>query len=77
MLLTTIVSHRLPGLPGAAHTALRILLLTVALLLAALALVVAVLVVLMPHLPVLATAAAIIGGYAVATYPKAKVQSCK
>ena len=75
-MLLTIVSFRYPGLTGGALTALRVMLLTVALL-AALALVVAVLVVLMPHLPVLATAAAIIGGYAVATYPKAKVQSCK
>jgi hypothetical protein len=53
--------------------ALQALLLTLALL-AALALVVAVLVVIMPHLPMLATAAAIIGGYAMLTYPKAKVQ---
>ena len=75
-MLLTIVSFRYPGLSGAVSVALQALLLTLALL-AALALVVAVLVVLMPHLPVLATAAAIIGGYAVATYPKAKVQSCK
>jgi ABC-type transporter Mla maintaining outer membrane lipid asymmetry permease subunit MlaE len=43
-------------------------------MLAAVSLGVAGLVVIMPHLPMLATASAIIGGYAVATYPKAKVQ---
>jgi hypothetical protein len=72
-MLLTIVSHRLPGLPGAAHTALRVLLLVVAML-AALALGVAVLVAVAPVLMQMATAAAIIGGYAMLTYPKAKVQ---
>ncbi len=72
-MLLTIVSFRCPGLPGAAHTALHVLLLVVAML-AAVSLGVAGLVVIMPHLPMLATASAIIGGYAVATYPKAKVQ---
>jgi hypothetical protein len=71
MLLTIV--YRIPRLPGAIHTALRILLLTVAML-AAVSLGVAVLVVIMPHLPMLATSAAIIGGYAMLTYPKAKVQ---
>jgi hypothetical protein len=70
----TIVSYRPPGLTGVAHTALHVLLLTVAML-AAVALGVAVLVVLMPHLPTFALAAAIIGGYAMATYPKAKVRA--
>ena len=70
-MLLTIVSYRLPGLPGAAHTALRVLLLVVAML-AALALVVAVLVAVAPVLPQLATAAAIIGGYAMLTMPRSK-----
>jgi hypothetical protein len=72
-MLLTIILYRHPGLSGAVSVALQALLLTLALL-AALALVVAVLVVIMPHLPMLATAAAIIGGYAMLTYPKAKVQ---
>jgi|LakMenE18May11ns_1017448.scaffolds.fasta_scaffold9842189_3 uncharacterized protein YqgC (DUF456 family) len=76
MLLTTIVSHRLPGLPGAAHTALRILLLTVALLLAALALVVAVCMAVVPVLPQLVLTAAIIITYAMLTQPRKRVQSC-
>jgi hypothetical protein len=74
MLLTIV--YRIPGLPGTLHTALQALALFVALL-AALALVVAVCMAVAPHLPMLATAAAIVGGYAMLTYPKAKVQSCK
>jgi hypothetical protein len=74
MLLT--ILYRLPGLSSGVHTALQALLLAVALL-ASVSLVVAVAVAVAPVLPQLATAAAIVGGYAVATYPKAKVQSCK
>ncbi len=70
-MLLTIVSFRYPGLTGGALTALRVMLLTVALL-AALALVVAVLVAVAPVLPQLATAAAIIGGYAMLTMPRSK-----
>ena len=70
-MLLTIVSFRYPGLSGAVSVALQALLLTLALL-AALALGVAVLVVLMPHLPMLAAAAAIIGGYAMLTMPRSK-----
>jgi hypothetical protein len=75
-MLLTIVSYRLPGLTGAAHTALRVMLLTLALL-AAVALVVAVCMAVAPHLPTLLVGVAVTGLYAVATYPKAKVQSCK
>jgi hypothetical protein len=75
-MLLTIVSFRYPGLPGAVHTALQALLLTVAML-AAVSLVVAVCMAVAPHLPMLATAAAIIGGYAMLTMPRSKaVQSC-
>jgi hypothetical protein len=74
MLLT--ILYRLPGLPGMLHTALQALLLTVALL-ASVSLVVAVAVAVAPVLPQLATAAAIIGGYAMLTMPRSKaVQSC-
>jgi hypothetical protein len=73
MLLT--IFYRLPGLPGAAHTALHVLLLTVAMLAAVIA-GVAVLVVIMPHLPTLVLATAIIGGYAMLTQPRKRVQSC-
>jgi hypothetical protein len=72
-MLLTIVSYRYPGLPGAVHTALRVLLLSVALL-AALALVVAVAVTVGPVLMQLATAAAIIGGYAMLTQPRKRVR---
>jgi hypothetical protein len=46
-------------------------------MLAALALAVTVCMAVAPVLMQMATAAAIIGGYAMLTYPKAKVQSCK
>jgi hypothetical protein len=71
MLLTIIL--RYPGLPGMLHTALQALLLVVALL-AALALCVAVLVAVAPVLPQLATGTFVTIGYAMLTYPKAKVQ---
>ena len=71
MLLTTIVSHRLPGLPGAAHTALRILLMTVAMLATVIA-GVAVLVVIMPYLPALLVGAAVTGLYTMLTQPRSK-----
>ncbi len=74
-MLFTIVSFRCPGLPGAAHTALRVMLLTVALL-AALALVVAVAVAVAPVLPQLVLTAAIIITYAMLTQPRKRVQSC-
>jgi hypothetical protein len=67
MLLTIV--YRIPGLPGGVHTALRVLLLTVAMLAAVIA-GVAVLVVLMPHLPTIAAAAAIIIAYAMLTQPR-------
>ena len=66
-----IVSFRYPGLPGAVSVALQALLLTVALL-AAVSLVVAVAVAVAPVLMQLATAAAIVGGYAMLTMPQAK-----
>ena len=69
-MLTTIV-FRFPGLPTAIHTALQALLWAVALLVA-LALAVAVLVAVAPHLPQLALAAFIIGGYTMATMPQAR-----
>jgi hypothetical protein len=75
-MLLAIVSYRYPGLPGAVHTAFQALLLTLAML-AALALAVTVCMAVAPVLMQMATAAAIIGGYAMLTYPKAKVQSCK
>lgn len=70
MLLTIV--YRLPRLPGAAHTALRILLLAVTML-AAVVLGVAVLVVLMPHLPTLLVGVAVTGLYAMLTQPRSKV----
>jgi hypothetical protein len=70
-MLLTIVSYRLPGLPGAVHTALRVLLLAVTML-AAVALGVAVLVVLMPHLPTLLVGVAVTGLYAMLTQPRSK-----
>jgi hypothetical protein len=74
MLLT--ILYRLPGLPGAVRTLVLALIWSIALL-AALALVVAVCMAVAPHLPMLATAAAIIGGYAMLTMPRSKVvQSC-
>ena len=72
-MLLTIVSFRYPGLPGMLHAALQALLLVVALL-AALALVVAVAVAVAPVLMQMATAAAIIGGYAMLTMPRKAVQ---
>jgi hypothetical protein len=60
-------------LTGVAHTALRVLLLTVALL-AAVSAGVAVLVVLMPHLPTLLVGVAVSGLYAVATCPRKRVR---
>jgi hypothetical protein len=72
-MLLTIVSFRYPGLTGVAHTALRVLLLTVALL-AALALVVAVCMALAPYLPTLLVGVAVSGLYAVATCPRRAVQ---
>jgi hypothetical protein len=73
-MLNTIVSFRYPGLPGGIHTALRVLLLSVALL-AAVSAGVAVLVVLMPHLPTLLVGVAVTGLYAVATCPRKKVRA--
>jgi hypothetical protein len=73
-MLLTIVSFRYPGLTGVAHTALRVLLLTVALL-AALALCVAVAVAVAPHLPTLLVGVAVTGLYAVATCPRKKVRA--
>jgi hypothetical protein len=70
-MLLTIVSFRYPGLPGAAHTALRILLMTVAMLATVIA-GVAVLVVIMPYLPALLVGAAVTGLYAMLTQPRSK-----
>jgi hypothetical protein len=73
-----IVSFRYPGLPGAAHTALRVLLLAAAWSAAcpaALALVVAVCVAVAPHLPTLAAGTSVTGLYAVATCPRKKVRA--
>jgi hypothetical protein len=75
-MLLAILSYRFPGLPGMLHTMLQALLLTVALL-AALALAVTVCMAVAPYLPVLAAAAAIIGGYAMLTQPRKAVQPCK
>lgn len=66
-MILSIIAYRFPGLSGAVHTALRALLVAVALS-------VAVLVAVAPYLPQLMAAAFIVGGYAVVTYPKAKVQ---
>ena len=74
-MLLTIVSYRLPGLPGAAHTALRVLLLVVAML-AAVSLAVAVCMAVVPVLPQLVLTAAIIITYAMLTQPRKRVQSC-
>lgn len=72
-MILTILSYRFPGLPGAVHAAMQALLLAVALV-AALAFAVAVCVAVAPYLPQLAAAAFIVGGYAVATYPRKPVQ---
>ena len=70
-MLLTILSYRLPGLTGAVHTVLRVLLLVVALL-TALALVVAVLLAVAPYLPQLIVGASVIMAYAMATMPQAR-----
>jgi hypothetical protein len=70
-MILTILSYRLPGLPGTLHTALQALLWAVGLL-ATLALCVAVCVAVAPVLPQLAAAAFIVGGYAGLTYPRSK-----
>ena len=70
MFLTIV--YRLPGLPGAVHTALLALLWAVALLVA-LALVVAVLVTVAPVLPQLMVAMSVIMAYALATMPRKAV----
>jgi hypothetical protein len=70
-MLLTILSYRFPGLPGAVRTLVLALIWSIALL-AAVLLVVAVCMAVAPHLPQLATAAAIIGGYAMLTMPRAK-----
>jgi hypothetical protein len=75
-MLLTIVSFRYPGLPGAVHTALQALLLTVALL-AAVSLVVAVCMAVAPHLPMLATGTFVTIGYAMLTQPRKAMQACK
>lgn len=72
MILT--IAYRFPGLSGAVHTAMQALIWSIALL-AALALCVAVCVAVAPVLPQLAAAAFIVGGYALATYPRTGVRS--
>jgi hypothetical protein len=70
-MILTLFSFRYPDLCRGVHTVLQALLLTVALV-AAVALCVAVLVAVAPHLPTIAAAAAIIGGYAMLTQPRSK-----